>query len=85
MAIAIGVLPSDLGEDPIEGVRLLEVHKGLLRVCHLRGLLTHQLNDEVLGALSELGVAAVREGSWMVSRASSTHVRKGSSWRNKWR
>ena len=59
VAVAIGVLPSDLGEDPIEGVRLLEVRKGLLRVRHLRGLLTHQLNDEVLGALSEAGVVAV--------------------------
>ena len=59
MAVAVGVLPSDLGEDPVEGVRLLEVRKGLLRVCHLGGLLTHQFNDEVLGALGELGVAAV--------------------------
>ena len=59
MAIAVGVLPSDLGEDPVEGVRLLEVREGLLRVRQLGGLLTHQLNDEVLGALGELGVAAV--------------------------
>ena len=59
MAVAVSVLPSDLGKDPVEGVRLLEVREGLLRVCHLGGLLTHQFNDEVLGALGEAGVVAV--------------------------
>ena len=59
MAIAVGVLPSDLSEDPIEGVRLFQVQEGLLRVRHLGGLLTHQLDDEVLGALGKAGVVAV--------------------------
>ena len=59
MAVAFGVLPLDLSEDLVEGVRLLEVRKGLLCVRHLGGLLTHQLNDEVLGALGEAGVVAV--------------------------
>ena len=41
VAVAVGVLPSDLCDDPVEGVRLFEVQEGLLRVRHLGGLLTH--------------------------------------------
>jgi hypothetical protein len=39
--VGVGVLPTDLLRDAAEGIRLLEVREGLLRVRHLGAGLTH--------------------------------------------
>ena len=58
VGVVVGVTPTDLFEYVLEGVGLLEVGEGFLRMGHLGTGLGHELDDLVLSVLGQTEVVA---------------------------